>query len=273
LKPLYIEEVSLLIQEVSESSANLKKELEQTSGQKFRRVNHFVLLALAGVFRLTKLSSINPTCALYVGTLNGCVRDVVKMLEQMYRDTLLPMPFTFMGTSTGMAAFHIAQTLKLSSINVTVSNTYEPLIHALNLAHMDLEMGKTTSALVGCVDEGVFPLDEFKRVTKNNEDVVLEGGCWLKLALECESPLAVIVDRKSFITLAEAEDYCIKQELGITLKVIKSHKTGYVGMGGGIEYVRALQEQQSGTIALIFQEGLHSFGVTLTKILKCLDTQ
>ena len=55
MKPLYIEAVSLLIQEVSATSTELKKELEHTAGQKFRRINHFVLLALTAVFRLPKI--------------------------------------------------------------------------------------------------------------------------------------------------------------------------------------------------------------------------
>jgi len=267
MKPLYIEAVSLLLQEVSESSLELKKELEHTSGQKFRRVNHFVLLALAGVFRLPNLSTIDSQCSLYVGTANGCVRDVIKMLEQMYRDTLLPMPFTFMGTSTSMAGFHIAQTLGLSGSNLTVSNPYGAFEQALSMAYTEMESGKSASALVGCVDEGVFPLDEFKKITHNDDEVVLEGGCWVKLVLECANPLAVIIARESFKTLVEVEDYCEKYVLNEPLTVIRNAKSGYVGASSGIDYVRALQEQRSGMIALISQTGLMSFSVTLTRIL------
>ncbi|MDD5385588.1 MAG: beta-ketoacyl synthase N-terminal-like domain-containing protein [Sulfuricurvum sp.] len=267
MKPLYIEAVSLLLQEASESSAELKKELERTSGQKFRRVNHFVLLALATVFRLPNLSNLDPKCALYIGTANGCVRDVVKMLEQMYRDTLLPMPFTFMGTSTSMAGFHIAQTLGLSGTALTVSNPYGAFEQALGMACTQLESGKSTSALVGCVDEGVFPLDEFKKVTQNDEEVVLEGGCWIKLALECANPHAVIIARESFKTAQAVKEYCEKQALSEPLTVIRNRESGYVGNSGGIDYVRALQEQQRGVIALITKEGKSRFSVTLTRLL------
>jgi len=267
VKPLYIEAVSLLLQEVSEADTELKKELENTAGQKFRRVNHFVLLALAGVFRLPNLSTVDPKCSLYVGTANGCVRDAVKMLEQMYRDTLLPMPFTFMGTSTTMAGFHIGATLGLSGSNVTVSNPYGSFEQALGMACTQLESGTSTSALVGCVDEGVFPLDEFKKVTHNDDEVVFEGGCWLKLSLQCENPVAVIIAFESFKTLAAVEDYCEKQALNEPLTVIRNAQSGYVGAIGGIDYIRALQEQRSGRIALISQTGLMSFSVTLTRIL------
>lgn len=268
MKPLYIEAVSLLVQEVSESSLELKKELERTSGQKFRRINHFVLLALAGVFRLPNLSLIDPMCSLYVGTANGCARDTLNMLEQMYRDTLLPMPFTFMGISTNMAGFHIAQNLGLTGTNLTVSNLKDPFGQALALACMDMEMGKTNSALVGCVDEGVFPLDEFKRVTQNNTNAPLfEGGCWLKLSLACNNPLAVIIARESFKTQEAVKEYLKSQETDEGLIVIKNQSSDYIGSGSAVEYVRALQEQQSGVIALVTQTGRMCFTVTLTRVL------
>ena len=268
MKPLYIEAVSLLLQEVSETSTALKKELERTSGKKFRRVNHFVLLALAGVFRLPNLSRIDPRCSLYVGTANGCVQDTLNMLEQMYRDTLLPMPFTFMGISTNMAGFHIAQNLGLSGTNLTVSSLNDPFGQALALASMDIEMEKTASALVGCVDEGVYPLDEFKQAARKNEnDSLLEGGCWIKLALECANPLAVIYARESFKTLDEVDVYLKSQDLFEPLRVIKNQATDYIGSSEGIEYVRALQEQHCGVIALVSQSGRMSFTVTLTRVL------
>lgn len=267
MKPLYIEAVSLLLQEVSEADTELKKELENTAGQKFRRVNHFVLLALAGVFRLPNLFTVDPKCALYVGTANGCVRDVVKMLEQMYRDTLLPMPFTFMGTSTTMAGFHIGATLGLSGSNVTVSNPYGSFEQALGMACTQLESGTSTSALVGCVDEGVLPLDEFKKVTHNDDEVVFEGGGWLKLSLACANPLAVIIARESFKTLAAVEEYCEQESLNEHLTVIRNRESSYIGSSGGVDYIQALQEQRSGRIALVSQTGLMSFSVTLTRIL------
>ncbi len=268
MKPLYIEAVSLLIQEVSESSIELKKELEQTAGQKFRRVNHFILLALTAVFRLPNLSMIDPMCSLYLGTSNGCARDTLNMLKQMYRDTQLPMPFTFMGISTNMAGFHIGQNLRLSGSNLTVSNLKDPFGQALALACMDIEMGKTSSALVGYVDEGVFPPDKFKQVMdKSKYDCLLEGGGWLKLSLACANPLAVIIARESFKTLAEVEEYCEQQALNEHLTVIRNRESSYVGASGGVDYMQALQEQRSGIIALVSQTGLMSFSVTLTRLL------
>lgn len=268
MKPLYIESVSLLLQEVSESSVALKKELEQTCGQKFRRVNHFVLLALAGVFRLPNVKRIDPMCSLYVGTSNGCSRDTLAMLEQMYRDTLLPMPFTFMGLSTNMASFHIAQNLGLSGTNLTLSNLKEPFGEALSLACMDIEMGKATSALVGCVDEGAFPLNEFKKaIYKQESDVLMEGGCWLKMVSECENPLAVIYARESFRSIEAVEAYLKKEHLTESRRVMSSGNSSYIGASEGIAYIQAIQEAHSGVIAFISRAGVSSFSLMLTRIL------
>jgi hypothetical protein len=268
MRPVYIESASLLLQEVNESSGELKKELEVTSGQKFRRVNHFVLLALAGVFRLPDLVKTDPLCSLYVGTMNGCVRDVVTMLEQMYRDTLLPLPFTFMGTSTNMAGFHIAKTLGLSGSNSTVSNPYGAFEYALSLAYNDIKREKTAFALVGCVDEGVLPLEEFKRVTHNSVNTpLLEGGCWLKLSHECENPLGVIVACESFKTHEEIHAYLECHDFSDSIMVISAKESPYIGSSSSIEYARVLQEQRSGVVALIAQEGVTRFSVILTRLL------
>lgn len=268
MKPLYIEAVSLFLQEVSESSNDLKKELEHTSGQKFRRVNHFSLLALAGIFRIPNLSTIDPMSSLYLGTANGCVRDTLKMLEQMYQDALLPMPFTFMGTSTNMAGFHIAQTLGLQGANLTLSNLKDPFSQALALASMDIMMAKSSSALVGCVDEGVFPLDAFKRAIQRNEnDALVEGGCWLKLTHTCEKPLAIISAQESFTTYKEVEHFLSEEKLCEPISILREKPSSYIGSSLGIDYVRALQEQQKGTLALVSQSGKNHFLVTITRLL------
>jgi hypothetical protein len=268
MKPLYIESVSLLLQEVSESSISLKKELEETSGKKFRRVNHFVLLALASVFRLPNVKTIDPECSLYVGTSNGCSRDTLAMLEQMYRDSLLPMPFTFMGLSTNMASFHIAQNLGLSGTNLTLSNITEPFGAALSLACMDIEMGKTTSALVGCVDEGAFPLNEFNKVIGQQEGaVLLEGGCWMKLASRCDNPIAVIYACESFKTLDDIEEYLKQENLLESHIVRRDDNSSYIGATEGIDFIQAIQEARSKVIVLISRLGISSFSLTLTRIL------
>lgn len=266
MKPLYIESVSLFLQEVSESSTALKKEVEHTSGQKLRRVNHFILLALAGVFRLPNFKSIDPMCSLYVGTSNGCSRDTLAMLEQMYRDTLLPMPFTFMGLSTNMASFHIAQNLGLSGSNLTVSNLKEPFSQALTLACMDIEMGKATSALVGCVDEGAFPIHEFKKAIRRKEDdLLMEGGCWLKLANVCENPIAVIYARESFKSIEAVNEYLTKEHLSESRIIMRDYDSLYIGAVEGIDFVQAIKEMTSGVIVLISRLGVNSFSLTLTR--------
>lgn len=293
MNPLYIESVSTLLCEVEESSSHLKKELERTSGEKFRRVNHFCLLALAGIFRLPNLRNTDAECALYVGTKNGCVRDVVKMLKQMYTESLLPMPFTFLGTSTGMAGFYISQTLGLRGANITVSNPNGAFEHALSMACMDMEMKKTTSALIGCVDEGVYPLDLFKKAIGYCDDMpLLEGGCWLKLTVSCNDPLAMIYAKGSFKTFLDVQSYLSAQSFEGQVTVIaeealsideqasllealpmgakfgERHKESrYVGFVGGIDYVRTVQEQRSGVAVLIYREGRIRFGVLLTRLL------
>lgn len=265
MKPIFIEAVSVLLQEVSESSGELKKELESSAGVKFRRVNHFTLLALGTIFRLPNVRKSEPHCGLYLATSNGSVRDTLKMLGEMYRDTLLPMPFTFMGTSSSMGGFHIAQTLGLSGINLSVSSPNDPFVQALNFACTDIENHKTDSALVGCVDEGVFPLEEFKAVTQNSEPQMYEGGCWLKLSLRSETPMAVIYDRQSFLTWDALQHYLEKECGEESLLMVQSHPSGYVGSSIGLDFIEALQSPRDGVIALVSRLGVNSFSLVLTR--------
>jgi len=160
------------------------------------------------------------------------------------------------------------------------------------MACMDMEMEKTTSALVGCVDEGAYPLDLFKKIIAYSDDLpLLEGGCWLKLTVSCENPLGMIYARDSFKTLPAVKSYLSAQIFEGQVTVIvdeswgideknslleslpqgtkfseKQKESRYVGFFLGIDYARTVQDQRMGVAVLISREGRMRFGVILTQL-------
>jgi hypothetical protein len=273
MKKVYIESVASLVCTVDRPSAELKKELEILSGQKFRRINRYILLGLCGVFKLPNPNTIDSSTALYIGTKNGCISETVTMLGQMYRESLLPMPFTFIASSANMASYHIANALGINGGNYTLSHRYAPFETALEMGYWDILEGKNSGAIVGCIDEAALPLDAFKAVVEMNDvDEPLEGGYWLSLSSYPIAPIAEVIEAKRFKTFAQIEEY-----LPLGVKIIRddsfkenSHKC-YVGSNSGMMFIEALEEGNDEKIAFVTQIGKHQFSCLMVKILSVKD--
>jgi len=207
MRDVYIHSAACLAHDPVEDFADVKRELEQSSGKKFRRVNRFIVLALASAYRLPDIAHADSETSLYLGTKHGCATDSFGMLTQMYRDELIPLPFTFINTSANMAGFYVAQTLGLSGENYTFSQPWGSFEKAFSLAYRDIGSGRNEAALAGSCDEAVFPLEEARRSMKMADDeTLLEGGCWMHLSSRFEGSLAKINRLGSVSSLAEAEE-------------------------------------------------------------------
>ncbi|MDD2829451.1 MAG: beta-ketoacyl synthase N-terminal-like domain-containing protein [Sulfuricurvum sp.] len=273
MKKVYIESVTSLMCTSDHPSADLKKELEVLSTQKFRRINRYILLGLCGVFNLPEINHVDKSSALYIGTKNGCISETVSMLGQIYRDELLPMPFTFIGSSTNMASYHIANALGLHGGNYTLSHRYAPFECALDMAYWDMVEGKSNSAIVGCIDEAALPLEAFKEVVGMGDVAELyEGGYWLSLTTHANNPIAEVVESKRFKTFAQVEAYLPRE-----VKIIHddsypdNQSRGYIGSNSGLMFVEALQEGVDEQIAYVTQLGQHQFLMLMVKSLSVND--
>lgn len=270
MKKVYIESVSSIICESNFPSADLKKELEISCGQKFRRINRYILLGLSGVFKLPDIRTLDASSSLYIGTKNGCVTETVAMLGQMYRDASLPMPFTFIASSSNMASYHIANSLGLSGGNYTLSHRYAPFESALKMAYLDMASEKSFDALVGCIDEAALPFEAFRDVV-GMQDVSdpLEGGYWLRLTTHPSAPMAEVLECREFKTIHEVENY-----LPVTTKVIRDDSFDfdagitYVGSNSGLVFIESLCDGKDEIIALVTQVGKHQISLLLVKVLR-----
>ncbi len=266
MRKVYIESASCTTYPPQYPTLSLKSELERLSGQKFRRINRYILLGLCGVFHLDP-KGIDSSSALYIGTKNGCIVETVTFLGQIYQDALLPMPFTFIASSANMASYYIANALGLKRGNYTLSHKYIPFECALDKAYWDIAEGKNNSAIVGCIDEAALPLDSFKEaVGMSDVEELVEGGCWLSLSAMAISPIAEIVDVKRFKTFNQAEAY-----LPNGVKIIRDdsymekQKGGYIGSNSGLLFVTSLQSGLDERIALVTQLGKYQFLLLMAK--------
>lgn len=250
-------------------SAEIKKELENASAQKFRRINRYILLGLSGVFRLPDVGTIDPSSSLYIGTKNGCITETVSMLNQIYRDALLPMPFTFIGSSTNMVSYHIANALGITGGNYTLSHRFSPFEVALDAGYWDMVSGKTDSALIGCVDEAALPLEAFKRVVgMERVEQPLEGGYWLRLGRNPQRAIAEIVEVKHGMSLEEVQTD-LSDDVCLILDDSFEEGVGeYVGSNSGLRLIETLSGGIHERVAIATRTGSHRIALISIKILR-----
>ncbi|KAB7624170.1 hypothetical protein [Alkalilimnicola sp. S0819] len=136
-----------------------------------RRSSRFSQLALLGASALAVRPE--PDCGVYLGTALGSSADTVTMLEAVQRGEA-PMPFPFINVSGSLAGFGIAQSLGLLGPNLTISRRDFPVEVALETALKD--HGRPPQALVGAVEEGVWPLAAQRRRLRVPPEAAL-GEC------------------------------------------------------------------------------------------------
>ncbi len=141
-------------------------------------------LALLGALRCVReVAPLPATCALYLTSSQGNVGDTVSLLQQIVRDGLEPMPFTFINVSSNMAGHAVAQALGLEGKNSALSRIGGAFDSALELARLDLQAGTVPMALVGVVEQCAWPLVDQRQRLKVGEDVLLaEQSSWLLLS-------------------------------------------------------------------------------------------
>lgn len=275
MREVYIRSAACLEHDPAGDFSLVKHELERNSGKKFRRVNRFIVLSLASVYRLPDISQIDAECSLHLGTKHGCAADSFGMLQQMYQDTLIPLPFTFINTSPNMAGFYIAQSLGLSGENYTFSQPWGSFEKAFSLAYRNVRSGRNESALAGSCDEAVFIAgDVYKVLDMREDDTLLEGGCWMHLSSRSDGALAELHRVCSSSSLQEIQEaYRTFEALDNTEVMIdpaiepasieirdalwlRDEPAQLIGSPGGKKLIFLLQDTSCKAILYLCKEGL-----------------
>lgn len=279
MREVYIRSIAALAHDPEDEFSHVKQELEHRSGKKFRRINRFILLALASAYRLPDIAEVDCESSLYLGTQHGCAADSFGMLTQMYREKLIPLPFTFINTSANMAGFYIAQSLGLSGESYTFSQPWGSFEKAFSLAYRGVRSGRNRSALAGSCDEAVFPLEDSRRAMGVGDDEpLLEGGCWMHLTSEPLGAWAKIRRVYSVSSLQEIEE--LYSPLGVRGRAavlvdptvvrgsirfgtqmmdtvwLADEKEKIIGSAGGKQLIFLLQDSSYTSVLYLCREGL-----------------
>lgn len=288
MRGVYIHACAVLAHNPQDDFALIKQELEQTSGKKFRRINRFIVLALASVYRLPALAQMDHESSLYLGTHHGCASDSFGMLRQMYCEQLIPLPFTFINTSANMAGFYIGQSLGLAGESYTFSQPWGSFEKSFALAYRDIDSGRNRSALAGSCDEAIFPLEESRKsMGMGDDELVLEGGCWFHLSSEESGAIATMQRLSLRSSLADIEAAFTGLELnGDTALLIdptvkrgsirlnthridevwlSDDKERLIGSAGGKKLITLLQDSLYTNVVYLCREGLSRYALWIIK--------
>jgi hypothetical protein len=198
---MYVRSTALVLRAPADNLSILETEVRQMTGLHFRRVNRFILLALAGAHRCVAGAAPAPGTALCLTTENGTVGDTETALGQLFHDRGYPKPYNFINTMSNTAAFYIAQSLKLQSRNITLAAMQFAFERGLELVRTDLASGVAEDALVGGVDEAVF---SEANLQGRFGDRLVDGSAWMLLSRNPRGASGQIGDIRSFSGIASA---------------------------------------------------------------------
>lgn len=148
----------------------------------FRRIDRFIQLALMGSAQCVGSRTLDPDCALYIGTGCGPEGNNVVVQETLFKARLLPKPFNFVNTLGSSTGYYVAKNLRIRAQTLLISCRCASTQAALLQASADMEMGIVKQALLGVVEECTLPLADHRRRMDLAPDTRLaEGSHWLLL--------------------------------------------------------------------------------------------
>jgi hypothetical protein len=202
---------------VNESLPELKALTQAMTGKPFRRIGRFIQLALIGASRCAQ-QTLPPGTAVYFASARGDLELTLEIMTQLYREAQAPKPLSFVNTVSNAACFYLAQHLGLQSRSNFVCNTHFAFESVLQLAALDLTLGKVESALVGSVDIATSPLHEHRqRLQVATEAVMGEGSHWLWLGpvSDTQPRIGELVTAQHFTDRTHLLDWLSAQHLDV----------------------------------------------------------
>lgn len=178
-----------------EAPVDLKAQMDAAWGKRFRRINHFIELALIGVKSCVSRSptAVLPGCDVYLASEHGNVADVAKITEMIVKQKEAPMPLDFLNVPNNMAGFYLAQGLGLHSANMAIAHRAFPFETALDIALFNISTsGKIGAcALVGSVEEVAYPLNQHRqRLGLKANAPLVEESSWFFIGNDPEGAIA-----------------------------------------------------------------------------------
>jgi len=142
--------------------------------KRFSRTDNFINLALLGVQKCVQDIEIDPCSSIYLASRNGNMNTTIKVLEAIFRENRLPMPFNFLNSVNASTLFFIAQNFNIEGKTLFVDRFESALTQAL----IDVKNGKTV--LVGDVEEAISDLEFHQK--RFGIDKIEEYSRWLLIS-------------------------------------------------------------------------------------------
>ncbi|MGH8446158.1 MAG: hypothetical protein ACREVL_12880 [Solimonas sp.] len=179
------------------------RSLLQQRGVAVRRINRFIELSLLGALHCRDAAgTVHGDAALYLAAEAPMLADCVKALRSTIAGQRPPTPFEFMNISGNMAGFYIAQQLAIGGPQLAVARRHAGLEAAFDL--LQLQHRSHRRALLGCVEEGVWPLAEQRQRLQLPDDAPLhESSHWFYVDADCAAPLCIVAPTQARASFAE----------------------------------------------------------------------
>ncbi len=190
---------------------DLKSELKALSGKIYRRIDHFIQLAIIGAHKAVGELEISSQTALYMTSGQGDIMVFDRVRRQRYFEKMLSKPVDFVNLSSNTAGFYVATHLGLNGKNLFLAHHDFPVQMTILLAQNDINLGKERAILVGGVDEWLPRQDLARKLLGVDETTILgEGSNWLLVDGESEGALGQVVIEPEFLNNAQ-----LKQRLSL----------------------------------------------------------
>ena len=175
---------------VPQTLPDLKSELKALSGKVYRRIDHFIQLAIIGAHKTAAERQLPKETALYMTSGQGNIAVFQRVREQRHIHKMLPKPVDFINLLSNSAGFYVASHLGLGGKNLFLNHHRFPVQMSLLAAWNDLNLGKQEAVLVGGIDEWIERQELAKKLLGVSEATQLgEGSNWMLLSSEREGSL------------------------------------------------------------------------------------
>ena len=197
---------------------DLKRELKALSGKTYRRIDHFIQLAIIGAHKAAAGLDLAPQTAIYMTSGQGDIMVFDRVRQQRYFQKMLSKPVDFVNLSSNAAGFYVASHLGLKGKNLFLLHHHFPVQMTLLAAQNELNLGRQEAVLVGGVDEWIPKPELAKKLLGVDETTVLgEGSNWLLLKAKAEATLATFAIEPKSLDKIDLQRFVLSLESGTFL--------------------------------------------------------
>jgi hypothetical protein len=173
---------------VDETPPDLAPLLGKSVGPSLRRMRRFIRLALLGATRCVGEGAPSPETGIFLTTGRGDFELTVEMIQQLVRDGEPPTPLSLINSVSNAACFYLARQFGLHGAGACVGGGYFGFETLLQLAQLDLELGRRAEALVGTTDMVIAPVPVHRRrLDRPDGAPIAEASHWLWLGAEADA--------------------------------------------------------------------------------------